>query len=122
MQRSNANVRELNVQLTQVIGQLDAERRRGDEMNRLCKAKQVQCWGENPVEMMDMAQLGQLKTSLQELRRFVNQHADRIMIHASNTINNNAPPGAPPSTLLLPAVLPRGGWTPKRIRHDGSLQ
>lgn len=37
----NANVRELNAQLTQVLNQLEMERKRGEELNKLRKASQV---------------------------------------------------------------------------------
>lgn len=37
----NANVRELNAQLTQVLNQLEMERKRSEELNKLRKASQV---------------------------------------------------------------------------------
>ena len=37
----NANVRELNAQLTQVLNHLEMERKRGEELNKLRKANQV---------------------------------------------------------------------------------
>ncbi|XP_022975753.1 agamous-like MADS-box protein AGL62 [Cucurbita maxima] len=85
----NANVRELNAQLTQVLNHLEMERKRGEELNKLRKANQPQCWWELPIEEMELYQLEQLKLSLDELKKNVMQQADRILIQTSN---GNPPP------------------------------
>ncbi|XP_028767254.1 agamous-like MADS-box protein AGL62 [Neltuma alba] len=48
--RRNANVRELNMQLTQLLGQLEMERKRGEELDQVRKARQRQFWWENPIQ------------------------------------------------------------------------
>ena len=90
----NANVRELNQQLMHVLGQLDVEKKRGQELKRLRKASQAQYWWESPIESLELRQLEQLKTTMEELKRTVNQQADRLLIQTtdSNTLfppNNN---------------------------------
>ncbi|KAF3434537.1 hypothetical protein FNV43_RR21622 [Rhamnella rubrinervis] len=80
----NASVRELNVQLTQVTNQLEVEKRRGEELNRMRKASRAQCWWEGPVEEMELTQLEQLKASMEELKKNVSKQADRVLIQSSN--------------------------------------
>jgi hypothetical protein len=82
----NASVRELNVQLTQVTNQLEAEKKHGEELNRMHKANQAgrQCWWEAPIEQLGLPQLEQLKVSLQELQKNVGKQADRLLTQTSN--------------------------------------
>lgn len=81
----NASVRELNVQLTQVTNQLEAEKKHGEELNRMHKANCGQCWWEAPIEQLGLPQLEQLKMSLQELQKNVGkQAADRLLIHQTS--------------------------------------
>ena len=54
----NVNLREVNAQVAQVMGQLELGRKRGEEMSKLRKASQAHCWWENPVDKLDMEQLG----------------------------------------------------------------
>ncbi|PON55162.1 MADS-box transcription factor [Parasponia andersonii] len=101
----SANVRELNQQLMQVLGQLDLEKKRADELKKARKASQAQCWWEAPLETLDLKQLEQLKTAMEELKKTVTQQADRLLIqttssntllppnfNSNNTNNNNAGP------------------------------
>ncbi|BBN69862.1 AGAMOUS-like 62 [Prunus dulcis] len=80
----NANVRELNGELTQISNQLEVEKKRGDELNQVKKVTQAQCWWEGPLEGMEMSQLEQLKTSLEELKKNVARQADRVLIQNTN--------------------------------------
>ncbi|PON86822.1 MADS-box transcription factor [Trema orientale] len=101
----NANVRELNQQLMQVLGQLDLEKKRAEELKKARKASQAECWWEGPLETLDLKQLEQLKTAMEELKKTVTQQADRLLIQTTssntllspnfninNTNNNNAGP------------------------------
>ncbi|XP_044489964.1 agamous-like MADS-box protein AGL62 [Mangifera indica] len=67
----NATVRELNMQLTQVMSELEVEKKRGEELNQIRKATQVQCWWANPVNELSMPQLQQLKAALEDLKKKV---------------------------------------------------
>ncbi|GLT96994.1 hypothetical protein SLE2022_145820 [Rubroshorea leprosula] len=86
----NASVRELNMQLTQVTNQLEAERKRGEELNQMRKASQSQCWWENPIDQLNLTQLEQLRQALEELKKNVAKQADKLLIQ------NTAPPPPPP--------------------------
>lgn len=80
----NANVRELNAELTQVMNQLEVEKKRGDELNQMKKASQAHCWWEGPFEGMETSQLEQLKNSLEDLKKNVAKQADRVLIQNTN--------------------------------------
>ncbi|CAK7355160.1 unnamed protein product [Dovyalis caffra] len=82
----NAMVCQLNMQLTQVLEQLEIEKKRGQELDRLRKDSQILNWWENPIGELDMAQLEQLKASLEELKHDVARQAER------NLIQNSKPP------------------------------
>ncbi|KAJ6691105.1 MADS BOX PROTEIN [Salix koriyanagi] len=82
----NARVHELNMQLTKVVNQMEVEKKRGEELDRMEKAGQSQNWWENPIQELGLAQLEQLKASLQYLKQDVTRHAKQILIQ------NSAPP------------------------------
>ncbi|KAM6555005.1 hypothetical protein CsatB_015767 [Cannabis sativa] len=92
----NANVRELNQQLTHVSGQLDVERKHGSELKKERKARVPTHWWEIPTEdLNDMRHLEQLKSAMELLRRATTQQADRILIQT--TANSNANSLLPPN-------------------------
>ncbi|KAJ7969117.1 Agamous-like MADS-box protein [Quillaja saponaria] len=80
----NANVRELNNQLSHVLTQLDNEKKHGEELNKMKKAGQEQNWWENPIEKLNKTQLEKLKASLEDLKKKITKQADRILIQNSN--------------------------------------
>ncbi|GAV71799.1 SRF-TF domain-containing protein, partial [Cephalotus follicularis] len=112
----NANVRELNAQLTQVLNQLEAENRRGEELNQLRKANQAQCWWQAPVEELTMPQLVQLKASLDDLKKNVAKQVDRLLIQSSNppqffpgSSSSGNPPFEPKNNVgFNPNMVPHG--------------
>ncbi|XP_004496858.1 agamous-like MADS-box protein AGL62 [Cicer arietinum] len=81
----NANVRGLNETLTQVNNQLDIEKKHGDELSHLRKTIEAQFWWACPIDVMNRAQLELFKKALQELKKLVAQHADRIVIQGAPT-------------------------------------
>ncbi|KAJ4851201.1 Agamous-like MADS-box protein agl62 [Turnera subulata] len=93
-----ARVRELNMQLTQVLHELEMEKKRGEELNRIKKAVQKRGWWESPVEELDQPQLEQLKGALQELKGQVSKQAQQILIHG-----RNHPPPAAASASFTPS-------------------
>ncbi|XP_050890862.1 agamous-like MADS-box protein AGL62 [Lathyrus oleraceus] len=78
--RRNANVRDLNAQLTELNNTLDAEKKLGDELSRIRKAVEVQFWWACPFERMNMAQLELLKKALEQLKILVVEHAHNVLI------------------------------------------
>ncbi|KAI5401000.1 hypothetical protein KIW84_065728 [Lathyrus oleraceus] len=76
-QRS-ANVRELNNHLTEINSMLDIEKKCGDELSNLRKAAEAQFWWACPIDGMNRAQVVLFKKALEELKKLVTQHVDRL--------------------------------------------
>ncbi|KAG6741468.1 hypothetical protein POTOM_054728 [Populus tomentosa] len=79
----NARVHELNMQLTQAANQLEVEKKRGEELDRMRKASQSRNWWENPIQELSLEQLEQLKASLLDLKHDVTRHAKQILLQNS---------------------------------------
>ncbi|KAK6945927.1 hypothetical protein RJ641_013471, partial [Dillenia turbinata] len=77
-----ASVRELNVKLTQILNQLEAEKKRGEALEEARKAGQGERWWEGPIEELRVEQLEQLHASLQELRKNVGKQAEKLLIES----------------------------------------
>ncbi|KAM7277944.1 hypothetical protein ACFE04_005078 [Oxalis oulophora] len=100
----NATVHALNMQLTQVQDELEAERKLGVELTRMRKGRQAQIWWEAPIEQLNLPQLKQLKTAVEELKKNVIRQADRLIIESAN----------PPT----PQFFPIGNYNASRMQHD----
>uniref|UniRef100_M4ETC7 MADS-box domain-containing protein n=1 Tax=Brassica campestris TaxID=3711 RepID=M4ETC7_BRACM len=65
----------LNVELTQIVSQLEEEKKKGQAMADMRKANAVRWsmtnWWERPVEEMSMVQLREMKSALEELWKIV---------------------------------------------------
>ncbi|CAL9022653.1 unnamed protein product [Prunus brigantina] len=79
----NSSVHELNMQLTQIVNQLEAEKKHGEALDKMSKASQNQCWWEMPVDELGLHELQILKASVEELKRNVNKQANRILMESS---------------------------------------
>ncbi|KAJ6959390.1 agamous-like MADS-box protein AGL62 [Populus alba] len=79
----NARVHELNMQLTQAANQLEVEKKRGEDLDRMRKASQSRNWWENPIQELSLEQLEQLKASLLDLKQDVTRHAKQILLQSS---------------------------------------
>ncbi|GMI72520.1 hypothetical protein HRI_000921300 [Hibiscus trionum] len=77
----NAHVRNLNMQLTELVSQLEVEKRRGEELNHMRRASQGQHWWEVPIHELSLPQLRQLKSVLEELKRNV----EKLLIQTTNS-------------------------------------
>ncbi|PNX78692.1 MADS-box transcription factor [Trifolium pratense] len=86
----NANLCELNAQLTEINNMLDNEKKRSDELSLLRKAAEAQFWWACPIDGMNRAELEFLKKALLELKKLVAQHVNELAIQ-----------GAPTQTLPL---------------------
>ncbi|KAK7277301.1 hypothetical protein RIF29_18452 [Crotalaria pallida] len=69
----NNYVSELNDTFTQVNAQLEKERKRGEELNRMMKEAKARFWMATPVEEMSTEQLEQFKVALEALKKSVSQ-------------------------------------------------
>ena len=80
----------------QVLGQLEIEKKRGEQLNQMKKAREGQCWWESPVDELTNTQLELLKTSLEQLKQNVAMQADRLLIQNAPqqffASSSNAPP------------------------------
>ncbi|MED6180550.1 hypothetical protein PIB30_011313 [Stylosanthes scabra] len=83
----SANVREFNSRLMQLNNQLEAEKKRADHLNNFHKAAMSQFWWALPIENMSKTRLQQLKAALEDLKKNVVQHAERLFVQES--VNNN---------------------------------
>jgi len=81
----SANVRELNTQLTQINQLLDIEKKRVEELSHLRKETENQFWWAGPVDGMNKTQLELFKKALEELKKLVAHHADRLVIQGAPT-------------------------------------
>lgn len=62
---------------------LEVEKKRGEELDRMRKASQSRNWWEKPIQELNLAQLQQLRASLQDLKQDVTRHAKQILIQNS---------------------------------------
>ncbi|AES62814.1 putative transcription factor MADS-type1 family [Medicago truncatula] len=87
----NANVRELNAQLTQINNTLDAEKKIGDELSNLHKETEAKFWWACVVDGMNRDQLEIFKKALEELKKLVIQHAATrtLPFFVGNTSSSN---------------------------------
>ncbi|MCD7451632.1 hypothetical protein HAX54_012894 [Datura stramonium] len=81
----NANVRELNAQLTEIVNQLELEKKREVELGKINKAKIGKNWWEGPVNELGLGELEQLKLGMEELKKNVTKQMQKIIFEASNT-------------------------------------
>lgn len=79
----NANVRDLNARLTQVLNQLEAEKKLGESLHQMRKASQKQFWWEAPINELGLHELEQLKVSMEELKKNVAKQTNKISSIAS---------------------------------------
>ncbi|CAK9144991.1 unnamed protein product [Ilex paraguariensis] len=81
----NASVRELNLQLTQVLNELEAEKTRGDVLDNMRKASRSQHWWEAPIDELGLNEVEQLRDSMEELKKIVTSQTRKLMAEAAHT-------------------------------------
>lgn len=65
----NYNIHEQNVHLTQLLSQLEAEKKHGDSLDQMRRANQRECWWEAPISELGLHELEQLRASMEELKK-----------------------------------------------------
>ncbi|XP_048231864.1 agamous-like MADS-box protein AGL62 [Ricinus communis] len=103
----SSRLRELNMLLTKTLNELEMEKKRGEELDRIRKASQAQHWWESPIEELDLTQLKQLKASLEMLRQNVGKQAEQLLFQATNSHQFYAPTT---SNRVLPFDPKNGGF------------
>ncbi|KAM7269648.1 hypothetical protein ACFE04_025145 [Oxalis oulophora] len=97
----NPIIHALNMQLTQVQDELDAERKIGVELTRMRKDREAQIWWKGPIEQLNFSQLKQLKAVVEELKKNVIRQVDGVIIESAN------PPPPPPQFFPIENNTPR---------------
>ncbi|KDP37622.1 hypothetical protein JCGZ_06965 [Jatropha curcas] len=82
----NANVRELNSQLTGIINQLEKEKNKGEALNQIRKSSQNQCWWESPIDELGLQELQYLRNALEELKKNVSKQVNKILLNSANSL------------------------------------
>ncbi|XP_022762554.1 agamous-like MADS-box protein AGL62 [Durio zibethinus] len=81
----NANIHELNIQLTQLLEHLEIEKRRGEAVDKIRKASQKnQCWWQAPINELGLDELEQLRIALEELKKNVAKQANKALVESAN--------------------------------------
>ncbi|KAI7999778.1 Agamous-like MADS-box protein AGL62 [Camellia lanceoleosa] len=63
---------------------LEAEKKRGEELNKMRKASQDAFWWEAPVSELGLQQLEQLKVAMEDLKKNVAKQSEKIQMEESN--------------------------------------
>ncbi|GMP88017.1 hypothetical protein CsSME_00040161 [Camellia sinensis var. sinensis] len=79
----NASMRELNLQLTQVLNELEVKKRHGETFDHTRKASQRQYWWEAPIDKLGLHELEQLRNSMIELKKNVTNQANKIQVEGN---------------------------------------
>ncbi|CAN0920889.1 Agamous-like MADS-box protein AGL62 [Linum grandiflorum] len=95
----NAQVRELNGQLTQVVQEVERVKKYGEGLNQVRKVRQKQYWWETPIGELELDQLHQLKASLEELSQNMSTQKATLL-----TMQSSSTPPPPPLQFLGPAA------------------
>ncbi|KAK0593272.1 hypothetical protein LWI29_033974 [Acer saccharum] len=81
----NTNIHKLNIELTNVLKQLEDERKRAEALDEMRKASRKQCWWESPIAELGSCELEQLRMALEELKKKVAEQANKILVQSTNT-------------------------------------
>lgn len=92
---SHSVIHELNMNLTQLLSQLESERKKGQELDRM----KSHCWWESPVDELSLSELEFLETSMEELKNKINLAREGHMIGSDHEI----------STAHFPQFFPMNG-------------
>ncbi|XP_004487221.1 agamous-like MADS-box protein AGL61 [Cicer arietinum] len=85
----NANVHDLNMQLTQLLNHLEIEKKKGEEIDHMRKARQRKFWWECPIDELGFYELLQLKVSIEELKKNLGKFASKCIMELSNMSSPN---------------------------------
>ncbi|KAK7308130.1 hypothetical protein VNO77_41727 [Canavalia gladiata] len=89
----NSIVCNLNMQLSQILNQLEIERKRGDELEQLRKARQRQFWWEIPIEELGLQELQHLMFSMEEFQKTVAQYGSKMLMEQTTMTSPIIGPG-----------------------------
>lgn len=78
------------MQLGQILYELEAERKRGEDLDNMRKTNQTQYWWEGPVSKLGLEELEQLRSAMEELKRNVSEHASKMVNPSTIFMANGA--------------------------------
>ncbi|KAK8315062.1 hypothetical protein V6Z11_D01G212900 [Gossypium hirsutum] len=76
----NAIILRLNAQLNEMMSQMEAQKKRGEELDKMRKASQEQNWWESPIEELSLPQLQFLRSAMAELKKIMQREAEQLII------------------------------------------
>ncbi|KAK6235569.1 hypothetical protein SCA6_010906 [Theobroma cacao] len=80
----NANIQELNVQLTRLLEMLEVQKRKGEALEEIREAGRRQCWWQARTDVLGLNELKQLRIALEELNRNVKKQANKVLVESTN--------------------------------------
>ena len=80
-----ASIPELNMQLTHMLNELEAEKKRTETLDEMRKTSRSQFWWEAPIEDLSLHEIEQLKDSMEELKKTVAIQANKLFTENSNS-------------------------------------
>ncbi|GAV80292.1 SRF-TF domain-containing protein [Cephalotus follicularis] len=81
----NANIQELNTQITQILDQLEVEKKNREALDKMKKANQNQCWWQAPIDGLGLLELHRLRVAMEELKKNIAAiQVNRILQESTN--------------------------------------
>ncbi|CAI9273388.1 unnamed protein product [Lactuca saligna] len=75
----NSNIQELNMHLTNLLGQLEAEKKTSEELKKIRNVRQEDCWWDAPLEILRVEELEILKDAILELKKNSERQVERLI-------------------------------------------
>nr|XP_043634972.1 agamous-like MADS-box protein AGL62 [Erigeron canadensis] len=82
----NANIHELNRQLTYVSSQVEVEKNKGEQLSNIRQVGQDNHWWEAPIESLQLEELEQLKLAMGMLKKNIEEQKKRHMAEPANSM------------------------------------
>ncbi|XP_058068914.1 agamous-like MADS-box protein AGL62 [Magnolia sinica] len=80
-----ATVRDLNRQCTELLGQVEGQKKKRESLDQVIKAARSQSWWDAPIEQLGLIELEQLRGSMEDLRMKVVKRADELLVQSSSS-------------------------------------
>ncbi|KAF8404799.1 hypothetical protein HHK36_009688 [Tetracentron sinense] len=104
-----ASVRELNREYSEVVSELEAEKKRGETLQEMRKVSRSQRWWEAPVNELGLHELEQLMVSVEELKKNVAKRGNEVLIESfSQSVREVDDPFVPQTTVGNSSIVPHG--------------
>ncbi|XP_062176149.1 agamous-like MADS-box protein AGL62 [Alnus glutinosa] len=101
----NYNIHELNLHLTGILNQLEAEKKHGDSLDQMRRANQREYWWEAPVDELGLHELEQMRVSMEELKKSVAKKQANKTTEMNGGFLESKPAEI---SAALPFIIPNG--------------